>query len=156
MSASPIDTLSTEQQHLSVLIALMEQEQQLLVTLNVDALAELTPQKNALLAELTAQSIQRYTTLSAAGFDGEEAGMAKWVESHPEQDAGAAWNALLALAAQAKELNRVNGLLINKQLANNQTILNALRTPTQGEAGTMYGASGQTVSSGVSKRYVVG
>lgn len=154
MSASPIDTLTTEQQHLSALVALMEQEQQLLVTLNVDALAELTPKKNALLADLTAQSIQRYTTLAELGFEGEEAGMANWVEANPE--ARASWQALLDLATQAKELNRVNGILINKQLANNQTILNALRTPTNSDVGTMYGASGQTVTSSLSRRYVIG
>lgn len=154
MSASPIDTLPAEQQFVSALVALMEQEQQLLVNLDVDGLAELTPKKNALLADLTAQSIQRYQTLAKLGFDGDEAGMANWVEANPE--ARAAWNALLELATQAKELNRVNGILINKQLANNQTILQALRTPTNSDGGAMYGASGQTVTTGASKRYVIG
>ena len=73
-------------------------------------------------------------------------------------EARAQWEALLALAREAKELNRVNGMLINKQLAHNQGVLNALRMPAGAGAdvGGVYGASGQTLGSGPSKRYVIG
>jgi flagella synthesis protein FlgN len=63
---------------------------------------------------------------------------------------------MLHVAREAKELNRVNGMLISKQLAHNQGVLNALRTPTNAPTGAIYGASGQTVGVGVSKRYVIG
>jgi flagella synthesis protein FlgN len=66
------------------------------------------------------------------------------------------WTQLLARTADAKELNRVNGMLINRQMAHNQTVLNALRTPAAGTDATLYGAKGQTFGGGPSRRFVVG
>lgn len=156
MPASPISTVSQEQQHVSSLIALMKQEQQLLVAADADGLAELTPRKNTLLQALAALSAQRHAALLAAGCEGAEAGMEPWLAMSGNAEARAQWEALLALAREAKELNRVNGMLINKQLAHNQGVLNALRMPAGAEAGGVYGASGQALGSGPSKRYVIG
>lgn len=156
MSTSPISTVSTETRHVSALIALMQQEQALLVAADADGLAELTPRKNALLHELAALSATRHAALAAAGCEGSEAGMEPWLAVGGNPDARSQWGALLDLARQAKELNRVNGMLINKQLAHNQGVLNALRMPAGAEAAGVYGASGQTLASGPSKRYVIG
>ncbi|GAB3371687.1 flagella synthesis protein FlgN [Massilia agri] len=156
MPTSPISTVSQEQQHVSALIALMKQEQTLLVAADADGLAELTPRKNTLLQELAALSTQRHAALLAAGCEGSEAGMEPWLAVGGNPDARSQWEALLELARQAKELNRVNGMLINKQLAHNQGVLNALRMPAGAEAGGVYGSSGQTLGSGPSKRYVIG
>jgi flagellar biosynthesis/type III secretory pathway chaperone len=65
------------------------------------------------------------------------------------------WNGLLALTREAKELNRVNGMLVNKQLAHTQGMLNTLRPAGHGAAG-VYGPGGQAMPSGPSKRYLVG
>lgn len=156
MISSPIQTLPAEHQHLSALVALMKQEQQMLVTLDADSLAELTPQKNALLAALAALSRQRHQALAAAGCEGSEAGMEPWLAARGDQDGRGQWESMLQTAREAKELNRVNGMLINKQLAHNQGVLNAMRTPTNAPAGAIYGASGQTMGLGASKRFVVG
>jgi flagella synthesis protein FlgN len=156
MPASPITTVPQEQQHVSALIALMKQEQQLLVAADADGLATLTPRKNALLQALAELSAQRHAALLAAGCEGAEAGMEPWLAVSGNDDARAQWEALLELAREAKELNRVNGMLINKQLAHNQGVLNALRMPAGAEAGGVYGSSGQAVGGGPSKRYVVG
>ena len=156
MPTSPISTVSQEQQHVSALIELMKQEQTLLVAADADGLAELTPRKNSLLQELATLSAQRHAALVAAGCEGSEAGMEPWLAVGGNDDARAQWEVLLELARQAKELNRVNGMLINKQLAHNQGVLNALRMPAGADAGGVYGASGQTLGGGPSKRYVVG
>ena len=156
MPTSPISTVSQEQQHVSDLIALMKQEQQLLVAADADGLAELTPRKNALLQALAELSAQRHAALLAAGCEGSEAGMEPWLAVGGSLEARSQWEQLLTLAREAKELNRVNGMLINKQLAHNQGVLNALRMPAGAEAGGVYGSSGQTLGSGPSKRYVIG
>ncbi|MDN4035740.1 flagella synthesis protein FlgN [Massilia sp. YIM B02443] len=156
MISSPTQTLAAEHQHLNALVALMKQEQQMLVALDADALAGLTPQKNALVAELAALSRQRHGALAAAGCEGSEAGMEPWLAVGGNGAARSQWEGMLATAREAKELNRVNGMLINRQLAHNQGVLNAMRTPTNAPAGAIYGASGQTVGVGASKRFVVG
>ncbi|MFC0253150.1 flagella synthesis protein FlgN [Massilia consociata] len=156
MPTSPIHTVPLEQQHVSSLLELMKQEQALLVAADADGLAELTPRKNALLQELAALSAQRHAALAAAGCEGSEAGMEPWLAVGGNPEARAQWEQLLHLAREAKELNRVNGMLINKQLAHKQGMLNALRMPAGLEAGGVYGASGQTIAGGPSKRYVVG
>ena len=156
MPTSPINTVPQEQQHVSSLIELMKQEQQLLVAADADGLAHLTPRKNALLQALAELSAQRHAALAAAGCDASEAGMEPWLAVSGNDEARAQWQALLALARDAKELNRVNGMLINKQLAHNQGVLNALRMPAGADAGGVYGSSGQALGGGPSKRYVVG
>jgi flagella synthesis protein FlgN len=156
MPTSPISTVLQEQQHLGSLIELMKQEQQLLVAADADGLADTTPRKNALLQALADLSAQRHAALAAAGCEGAEAGMEPWLAVGGNDEARAQWEALLALAREAKELNRVNGMLINKQLAHNQGVLNALRMPAGADAGGVYGASGQAIGSGPSKRYVIG
>jgi flagella synthesis protein FlgN len=158
MPTSPITSIATEQQHVSSLLALMKQEQALLVAADADGLAELTPRKNALLQQLADLSAQRHAALSAAGCEGSEAGMEPWLAVSGNLEARAQWEDLLVLAREAKELNRVNGMLINKQLAHNQGVLNALRMPAGAGAasGGVYGASGQTIGSGPSKRFVIG
>jgi flagella synthesis protein FlgN len=156
MTASPHQTIAAEHQHLDALLGLMKQEQQSLVSLDADELTELTTRKNDLLASLSSLSRQRHAALVAAGCEGSEAGMEPWLAAGGNADIREQWKRMLDAAREAKELNRVNGMLINKQLAHNQGVLNALRTPTNAPTGTIYGASGQTMGVGVSKRYVVG
>jgi flagella synthesis protein FlgN len=65
-----------------------------------------------------------------------------------------AWKALLQLTREAKEINRLNGMLLNKHLSYTQGALNALRPVPQ--AGKLYGPSGQTFGSNSSGRVVIG
>ena len=156
MIPSPTQTIAAEHQHLDALVALMKQEQQSLVALDADALSDLTTQKNALLASLSSLTQQRHAALEAAGCEGSEAGMEPWLAASGDDEARQQWERMLHVAREAKELNRVNGMLISKQLAHNQGVLNALRTPTNAPSGAIYGASGQTVGLGASIRFVVG
>jgi len=150
----PQATLPTEHERIVALVDLMKQEQQLLMAADADALAELTPGKVALVQELAQLSRQRHATLGGMGFEAGEAGMEAWVVSHANAETRAQWSALLSATGEAKELNRVNGLLINRQLAHNQTVLQALRTPTGAAESTLYGSKGQTFGAGAARRFV--
>lgn len=153
----PNATLPFEHERIAALVELMKQEQQLLVAADADGVGALPPRKVALVQELAQLSRQRHAALGGAGFAASEAGMEPWLAAQGDDTARGAWAQLLLLTAEAKELNRVNGMLINRQLAHNQTVLNALRTPTAGAAdSTLYGSKGQTFGSAPSRRFVVG
>ena len=152
----PNATLPAEHERIEALVELMKQEQQFLVAADADGLAGLTARKAALVQELAQLSRQRHGALGSAGFVPAEGGMEPWLAAHGDDAARTAWSALLALTTEAKELNRVNGMLINRQMAHNQTVLNALRTPTAAPEATLYGAKGQTFGSAPSRRFVLG
>jgi flagella synthesis protein FlgN len=153
--ASPGATLRDEQQLIGSIVELMKTEQQLLISADADGLSGLTPKKLELAQQATGLSRMRHKALAAAGFSADEAGMEPWLAVGGNDDTRAQWGMLLALTRQAKELNRVNGMLVNKQLAHTQGTLNALRGAEGGAAG-VYGRSGQTLGAGPSRRYVVG
>src|SRR5665647_997353 len=121
---SPITTLHDEQQLIISLVALMKQEQQFLVRADSDGLSAITPQKSALVQQMAALASQRHHALGAAGSAASEAGMEHWLASGNDDGARTAWLELLERTREAKELNRVNGMLINKQMTNTQVILN--------------------------------
>jgi flagella synthesis protein FlgN len=153
--ASPGATLRDEQQLIGSIVELMKTEQQLLISADADGLSGLTPKKLQLAQQAAGLSRMRHTALAAAGFSAGEAGMEPWLAVGGNDDTRAQWGHLLALTRQAKEINRVNGMLINKQLAHTQGVLNALRGAEGGAAG-VYGPSGNALGSGPSRRYVVG
>jgi flagella synthesis protein FlgN len=152
---TPNSTLAAEQQLVASLVDMMKQEQQLLVNADADGLAVLMPQKTKSVQSLAALSAERHRALGAAGFAASENGMEPWLAASGAPDARTQWERLLELTAQAKELNRVNGMLINKQLAHTQTVLGALRPESAGAA-AVYGPGGQSLGGGPSKRFVVG
>lgn len=152
--ASPGATLRDEQQLIGSIVELMKTEQQLLIGADADGLAALTPNKLQLAQRAALLSRSRHRALGAAGFTADEAGMEPWLAVGGNAELRTQWNRLLELTREAKELNRVNGMLINKQLAQTQTVLNALR-PAANPAG-VYGPGGQTSLGGPSRRFVVG
>jgi flagella synthesis protein FlgN len=155
--ASPGANLRDEQQLIASIVELMKQEQQLLISADADGLATLTPEKLKLAQKAAELSRLRHKALGAAGFAAAEAGMEPWLAVGGNGSVRADWNRLLDLSRQAKELNRVNGMLINKQLAHTTGVLNAIRGSGDGASGGgVYGPGGQTMGSGPSRRFVVG
>jgi flagellar biosynthesis protein FlgN len=152
---SPLATLHDEQATIGSLIDVMQQEQQFLVSADSDGLDQITPQKSALVQQAASLASQRHQALGSAGFAASENGMAAWL-AEASAEARAQWTSLLNRTRAAKELNRVNGLLINKQLSHAQQALNAMRTPANGGEPGFYGPSGQTTAGGPSRRYVIG
>jgi flagella synthesis protein FlgN len=127
----------------------------MLVAADADGLSTLTPEKLKLAQQAAELARARHKALGAAGFAASEAGMEAWLASSGNGSARADWDRLLELTREAKELNRVNGMLVNKQLAHTTGLLNAVRG-TEGGAGGVYGPGGQTVAGGPSRRFVIG
>jgi flagella synthesis protein FlgN len=152
--ASPGANLRNEQQLIGSILALMKTEQQFLVSADADGLATITPKKLQLAQEAAELSRLRHRALGSAGFPADDKGMEPWLAVGGSDELRSQWNRLLDLTREAKELNRVNGMLVNKQLAHTQGMLNALR-PAAAGAG-VYGPGGQAVPAGPSKRYLVG
>lgn len=121
----------------------LQQEQTALVSADLDVIERMVDKRVELLQALGEAANQRYAALAAAGFEANENGMAKWLESRSSQIMDNAWVDFQKQLAQAKELNRLNGLLINKHFQRNQEKLDAL----QGKAANspqLYGKNGQT------------
>lgn len=158
-ATSPADSLPQEQQAARSLIDLLQQEQALLISADIDALALVTERKAPVIAQMAALATQRHRTLASAGCDASEAGMQAWIATqvngkpaHPE--AAASWTTLLAMARQAQEINRINGLLINTHMGRNQDALNVLRVRAGG--GNFYGPDGQASAHGKGRGLALG
>ncbi|MBC7858372.1 MAG: flagellar protein FlgN [Burkholderiaceae bacterium] len=154
-SVTPLTCLREEQKALVSLLALIKLEQQHLVTAQIDGLPAVTAQKSELVHQLGQLANQRHSALEASGCARQESGMEAWLASSGDSGGYALWQEVLGLTREAKELNRVNGILINKHMSNNQSALHALRRPTQGSS-TLYGPSGQATNSPASRRFVIG
>jgi flagellar biosynthesis protein FlgN len=151
---SPTTHLPQENDLMYQLLDLLKQEQQFLIDADAAGLSSITPRKSALISQLSTLSQQRLAALAAAGFEG-EAGMQAYFDAGHVPQARQAWDSLLDKTREAKELNRVNGLLITKQMANNQQILDAMRPAASGQLG-VYGPDGQPAMGNRSRGYVVG
>ena len=153
-TASPGATLRDEQQLIGSIVALMKTEQQFLVSADADGLSTLTPKKLQLAQQAAELSRLRHKALGNAGFPAVDAGMEPWLAAGGCDELRTEWQQLLELTREAKELNRVNGMLVNKQMAHTQGMLNALRPAGHGAG--VYGPGGQSMPAGPSRRFVVG
>jgi flagella synthesis protein FlgN len=151
--SNPAASLGEEINAGKILLELLQREQEHLIHADLEALTAVTAEKEKAVARMTELALQRHRTLLAAGFEASENGMQHWIG---KADAAAAksWNELLEIARQAKEANRVNGMLISQHMARNQNALNVLQGNPQG--GNMYGPDGQTTSQPTSRTLVVG
>ncbi|CAN5238154.1 N/A [soil metagenome] len=137
--------LDLEQQAAAQLLSLLRQEQSCLVDNEIDGLATLTEEKTKVVAQMTSLATGRHRALAFAGFEAGENGMQEWIRRNPGIEAvNKSWTELLALAQLAKELNRNNGLLINKHLGRNRNALDVLQGKPQGS--NLYGPNGQASS----------
>jgi flagella synthesis protein FlgN len=152
---TPASTIAEEREAAQRLVDLLTQEQAHLVDADVEALTRLTDEKARIAEQMARLSKGRHEALAAAGWAGSEAGMQMWMKNDPASAAHfAAWNGLLELAKAAKELNRVNGLLIGQHMGRTQTALNVLQGSARG--GSFYGPDGQSSTKLGSRSLVVG
>jgi flagellar biosynthesis protein FlgN len=153
---SPASTLASERQLVASLTELLKEEQRVLVAADADSVAGITPRKIQLVQQLAAQAAVRHRALGAAGFEAAETGMEPWLATHGSAAVHTEWEQLLDATREAKELNRVNGMLINKQLAYNQQKLAEIGANAPGGDAAVYGPGGLTIGSGPSKRFIAG
>jgi flagella synthesis protein FlgN len=123
------------------LMFLLSREQVSLVEADIDEVETLLDEKSVLLQRISASAQLRYQALSKAGYSANENGMKSWVDTHADTKQSLLWQDFQNTLEQAKELNRVNGQLINKHFNRNQQFLNQL----QGKSinNSMYGPNGQ-------------
>jgi flagella synthesis protein FlgN len=142
---SPADSLSHEHEAVRELTQLLQQEQEYLIAVDIDGIASLTEPKaqaTVRMAELTAR---RHNALASAGCEASEKGMETWLEtSGVSKTTSKYWQELIELAKIAKEINRVNGTLIGKQMVRNQNMLNILQHGSVQGGDHVYGPNGQT------------
>ncbi|MEQ1600947.1 MAG: flagellar protein FlgN [Methylophilaceae bacterium] len=137
-------TFEQELQAISSLVEILEREQNSLISADINQIRTLVDEKSKVLYALHAFSQSRYQWLAKLGFAASESGMADWLLSCNEEAAQAAWLTMQQLLVKAKELNRVNGLLINKHFTRNQQTLSALQG--QSETSQFYGSNGQATT----------
>jgi len=140
------DIIAAEADVVSAFVRLLNEEQSLLQTGGsdaLDALTELVERKTATMRQLAPLSAARNGSLNSAGLAADRAGIEAWLNRHPaDQPVRQHWDRLQTLAAEAKELNRVNGELIRLRMQNNAQALEVLLSTSNRQ--DLYGADGQS------------
>lgn len=151
---NPAGSLSEENKAARSLLQLLQQEQDRLVAAEIDGLPELTEEKAKVVARLTELATIRHNALASAGFEAKESGMKAWLEKTASNTINKSWTELLSMVRRAKEMNRTNGLLINKHMVRNQQAITVLRGTPQG--GNFYGPDGQARAYSSTRGLVIG
>lgn len=127
-------------------VDLLRREQASLSQGAAEDLPELAEQKNGLVIQLNHLSARRAAFLQARGFPQDRSGIDAWFEQVKDRDATDAWQKVLTLATDARELNRVNGELIQIRMQFTAKALEALSgAKTSLE---LYGPDGQSTKPG--------
>lgn len=132
-------------------IQVLQTEQDTLVQGNVDPLLDLARIKSEKVVLLSQLAESRTRFLSAQGYSQEQGGMTKWLQQRAGESPQIAklWQQLLALAENARQLNQINGAMIDTRLRNNQQALAILQAASNQSA--LYGPDGQTQALGLGR-----
>ena len=126
---------------------LLKLEQTSLSSGNTDELPAFAEHKVNLAFHMNTLSAQRNASLATQGFDADRAGVEAWCAKYPnEKDVATAWSRILSLAGEARELNRLNGELIQIRMQYNTKALEALQRGKNSLA--LYGPDGQSTTTG--------
>ncbi|WP_347250335.1 flagellar protein FlgN [Zoogloea sp.] len=136
-----------EQAGLKAFISLLRHEEALLVEGQIDALTGVAEEKTTLYRSLQRLSDERTVMFARLGAKVSNDNIRIVLANSPE--ALAAWDDVVALAADAKERNRLNGQLITERLQNNQQALGTLLAAA--EHPQTYGPDGQSRPSASSR-----
>jgi flagella synthesis protein FlgN len=141
------DLLRREVDSLREFVVLLEQEREMLGQGATERLLPLIETKNSLAGALGTLAETRDGELARLGLGTGRAAMEAWLGRSGRAEERTAWENLLALAAQARELNVTNGKLIELHMRHNQQAFNALmgaadRAMTYGPDGQRHGGLG--------------
>lgn len=146
MTVSLLELLAHETKLVGEFIAKLTVEQEALKQGAMESLAAINTRKLELANLLNAAESERNTALVKSGFVGDRGGMLNWLAKHDKESAVAReWKRLMELAAEARELNRLNGKLIDLRLQATNQALNALTLAPQ--RSTLYGPDGHATRS---------
>ena len=138
------DVVTAEAELIARFVALLEAEQTALTQGNVDELARLSAEKEPLAADLQRLGRQRNDHLVSLMLSADRQVKSAWAAGKP--DASSTWEKTLALAARARDINRLNGELIQMRLQYNSRLLEILQRNTA--ALDLYGPDGKTSGPG--------
>lgn len=127
-------------------VELLRREQASLTQGVADDLPQIADQKNGLVVQLNQLSAKRAAFLEALGLSADRAGIDAWCAQAQNQEAAEAWRRVMMLAAEAKELNRVNGELIQIRMQFTAKALEALSGAKNSLE--LYGPDGQSTKPG--------
>lgn len=139
--STPASSLAHEKAALVRLVEKLRQEQTLLAETSAEGMTDIISEKATIVSEMTTLAGNRHRVLAGIGYADDEAGMQQWMNEHGTDADKDIWADLFELAQDAKELNRVNGILIGKKLSVNQSALTILQGKTG--TGSFYGPDGQ-------------
>lgn len=127
-TAAFVQTITAEAEAVQQFVDLLKLEQAALSNGNIDDLPAFAEQKNKLASHLNQFATQRNTSLAAQGFGADRTGVESWCAKYPDDKTGKkAWTKILSLAGEARELNRLNGELIQMRMQYNTKALEALQ-----------------------------
>lgn len=135
------------------LLATIRSEQAALVRADIDAIEDLLDKKSEVLQRMNIVVMNRYEALAANGFEPNETGMGEWLKQQAKPALNEAWANLKKTLIQAKELNRLNGMLINRHSLLNQQLLDHLHG-SSGQA-DVYGRNGQAKAQSTKRAVLV-
>ena len=101
----------------------------------------ITQKKTQIINTISQIGHSRQTELVRRGFNATETTLPEWLENKEQSDA---WAKLIQQTEKAKELNRVNGLLITRHINRNQSTLQVLYANQHTNSPALYGADGQS------------
>jgi flagella synthesis protein FlgN len=142
-----LQTLTAEADAVQRFVDVLQLEQSALKSGETEQLTDFAEQKSQVSITLKQLSAQRNALLAASGLSDDRAGIEAWCAMNPaEQRVTEAWARVIALASEARELNRLNGDLIQIHMLYNSKALEALRGGNS--ALELYGPDGQSQTLG--------
>jgi len=132
--------LAAECAALQRFVALLEREQGMLVENRTDQLLELSGQKSSDALSLNKLAESRHTLLQHDIPQLTRAAIDDWLTKHHAKSLPV-WHDIVSLTERARELNQINGQLIQSKLRHNQQALTVLSNAVNQSA--LYGADGQ-------------
>jgi flagella synthesis protein FlgN len=147
MSSTLPGLLASERDTIARFIDLFKREEASLRQGGSDDIFRLVIEKEALASQLSDITAQRCAWLAGQGLTPDRQGIEAWCASHPEAgEALGMWSEIVALAGEARELQRLNGELIAIHMRYNAQALEALQRDTKPL--DLYGPDGQSKASG--------
>jgi flagella synthesis protein FlgN len=141
-----IDTLATllvmEAEIVERFVLLLEQEQDALKSGQTDPLPGLADAKAPLTVELNQLAVRRNQFLASLGLGADKDGVEALLQREPSAKLSANWERMRSAVTKARELNDLNGQLINMRLQYTQQALHTLMA-TQRQTEQFYGKNGQ-------------
>ncbi|GAB2798487.1 hypothetical protein GCM10027040_26490 [Halomonas shantousis] len=134
------DCLTRQKAALETFVALLDEEHLQLAQGRIDgeSLSRLAVDKQRIAAEMEEQEHARLAAQRAAGYGDGQRGAERAAQANACHDD---WQAMRTLAEQARQKNRMNGLVIQLRLEHNQRTINFL---SEAAGSALYGPNGQS------------